>query len=84
MDQRQRDKNWNVYTSDNHYLHELHYQAATLATLLDIRDELRRIREVQNVLNTRLNCAETFSIPRSLARIAKNTTKRTRVRKVKP
>ena len=44
---------------------------AELAVLMDIRDELRAMR-------ARLDCPETLAIPGTLARIARNTTKKKR------
>lgn len=49
---------------------------AILAVLMDIREELRGV-------TSRLDCYETLSMPGLLRRIAKNTTKPKRQRKVK-
>lgn len=54
-----------------------HHNQIVEALLMDIRGELRQIRAV---LVTRLNCAETLSIPRVLREIKKNTTKKPRKR----
>ena len=59
---RHKNQDWNI-AAENYG-----YQGATLATLMDIRDELKRI-------NQRLDCHETLAIPRILHRISHNTAK---------
>ena len=76
--------NWKTTTDTNHYCDSIAYQRMTLEVLLDIREELHTIRNVQNTLHVRLNCHETLAIPRLLKEIRKNTKKRKYVRKVKP
>lgn len=81
-DQRRRDKDWEVVTDANHYQSEAYYRYATLATLMDVRDELRRMRKV-------LECHNTMAIPQILRDIRTqaiqtriNTTKPLKKRKV--
>jgi hypothetical protein len=62
-DTRHRDVNWTIHRNDNG---TVSYEAAQLAVLMDIRDELKRIRQ-------RVDCAETLSIPRLLRSIVRNT-----------
>lgn len=59
---RHKDSEWNIPGND------YGYPGATLAVLMDIRDELKRI-------NQRLDCHETLAIPRILRRISANTAK---------
>jgi hypothetical protein len=53
------------------------------ALLMDIRDELQTLREINRAMRDRLNCRETMAIPGLLKQIVKNTTKRKYVRKAK-
>lgn len=57
--------NWKV-TDDHRNASDVHH--AILATLMDIRAELRGI-------TSRLDCHETLALPNILRRIARNTTK---------
>lgn len=64
-DRRKRNANWLIGLElDGTYTHE----AAQLAVLMDIRDELQAIRR-------RYDCLDTLSIPSLLRAIKKNTTK---------
>ena len=68
MDQRNRDVNWKTVADDNCYKHEQHYRRASLAVLMDLRDELRRIRQV-------FECPNMLEVPHILRQIRRNTTK---------
>lgn len=60
---RRKDENWNLPESN------LCYDAAQLAVLMDIRDELKAINQV-------LHCSAFLGIPHKLDRIARNTAKK--------
>lgn len=64
-DRRRKDTNWLLNLNDDGSAQP---GQASLAVLMDIRDELKRI-------NQRLDCIETIRIPRYLKRIASNTAK---------
>lgn len=66
------NSNWVVASKDNPGSART-TEHAVLATLMDIREELRGI-------TARLDCHETLSIPRLLREIKRNTTKRKRKR----
>ena len=68
-DERHRDANWRI-TGD------MTFEKATLAVLMDIRDELQR-------LNNLLHCSNFTMFPMLLRQIRRNTTKPSRKRKVK-
>jgi len=59
VDQRRAKLNWAVVTQDNHYQSESHYHLASLATLMDIRDELQK-------LNALLHCQNFQTMPHTL------------------
>lgn len=61
-DTRRKNTSWTLPEGS------LSYDAAQLAVLMDIRDELQAIR-------ARLDCYETRAIPRYLRRISANTAK---------
>lgn len=65
---RFKDVEWNLANENGNVGT---WERAAIAVLMDIRDELKRI-------NARLDCSSTLRIPRYLARIATNTTKRKR------
>jgi len=65
-DTRMANKNWPVQPKENS---KYSVAAASLAVLMDIRDELKFI-------NSRLDCQETLAIPRLLSKIAVNTTRK--------
>lgn len=73
---RFKDADWGVRTAEGkpHCADNVH--EATLAVLMDLRDELKRI-------NVRLDCHETLAIPRLLRTIASNTKRKKRSRKPK-
>lgn len=75
MDTRNKDFGWRVITDDNCYMQEKHYQRALLATLMDVRDELK-------ALNAIFHCHNALEIPDILRSIRQNTRKPVR-RKVK-
>lgn len=57
---------WEVRTHDNTYKDDKHYRMASLAVLMDIRDEMRR-------LNAVFACPNFLAVPHRLAAIEKNT-----------
>jgi hypothetical protein len=59
IDQRNRDYQWSTRTPENHYEKEQYYRMASLATLMDIRDEL-------HTLNRLLGCKNFTDIPATL------------------
>lgn len=67
-DLRQKNIEWNIHPKPNG---NYSYEAAHLAVLMDLRDELQ-------TLNGLLRCPNFIAIPRKLDRIARNTTKRPR------
>lgn len=69
---RHKDINWKL--SDFGLGGCIQTEQCTLAVLMDIRDELKRI-------NTRLDCHETLSIPALLRRIKANTTRKRKAKK---
>lgn len=68
VDKRQKDQNWTI---ERNLDGKWSFDAAHLAVLMDIRDELKAMRR-------RPDCAETLAIPRMLKQIRANTTKRRR------
>lgn len=63
---RHKNSNWTLPD-------EVNYESATLAVLMDIRDELQEL----NALHRRtIGCYRFQGIPRSLEKIAENTRKR--------
>lgn len=70
-----RDMNWHISLHDDGTYPS---SAVTNFLLMDLREELQRIRRV---LESRLNCYETMQIPGLLRAIKKNTTKKRRTRK---
>jgi len=68
---RLKDTEW-TFTPDSNGNHST--AAATLACLMDIRDELKR-------LNSLLHCGNFLSIPRTLVAIKQNTTRRKRAKR---
>ncbi len=64
-DTRKKDVDWSIKSQQNG---TYSFEAAQLAVLMDIRDELK-------ALNNTLSCTETRRIPRYLRRIASNTAK---------
>lgn len=71
VDTRDKNANWKTRTENNQFYHEQHYRLASLAVLMDIRDELQ-------TLNMVFRCHNTLAIPDLLRAIKKNTTKRAR------
>lgn len=67
-DTRCRGLNWTIKGRDDE---RASFDGAQLAVLMDIREELQAIRR-------RLECSSTLQIPRYLADIRSNTTKRKR------
>lgn len=65
---RHKDINWNLTETATE-------PTASLAVLMDIRDELKRLNRV-------FECSRFLAIPTTLERIAKNTTRKPR--KAKP
>lgn len=70
-DTRRRNVNWTISSNADG---TLPITSATLATLMDIRDELQR-------LNGLLQCRNFINIPRKLDAIRRNTTKKCKARK---
>lgn len=71
-DTRKRNQLWTTFKTDGgngRYHDSIFYQYASLAVLMDIRDELQS-------LNRLLSCTNFLSIPASLRTIVANTTKR--------
>lgn len=68
---RRKDQDWNLPDG------ALSYDGAAVALLMDIRDELRAVKQKLEILN----CPNFVDIPRKLDRIRRNTTKKKRVRK---
>ena len=64
-DARKKDRNWTIRTNLDGTTPS---DDAHLAVLMDIRDELK-------LLNQRMYCWEVTEIPRTLKRIARNTSK---------
>ena len=64
---RHKDANWNL--SD-----PIRWDQVPMALLMDIRDELRAVRNALDPLH-RLNCPDFLRIPRTLGAIKTNTTK---------
>jgi hypothetical protein len=77
VDDRNNNFHWKTRTSENFYMNAQHYRMASLATLMDIRDELQ-------TLNRLLSCTNFVNIPRTLRQIAQQTKKRKYVRKAQP
>ncbi len=76
MDRQCKDINWSLESGDGYGYWELqHYQRALLATLMDVRDELK-------ALNAIFHCHNALEIPDILRSIRQNTRKPVR-RKVK-
>lgn len=72
---RNKDVNWNVHPTalnGNEYSN----QAASLAVLMDIRDESKLIVSELRTLNNLLSCPNFLTIPRTLRAIQRNTTKK--------
>ena len=69
-DTRKKDYNWAIGTNENGTTPP---DDATLAVLMDVRDELK-------VLNGLLRCPNFLGIPASLTRISRNTAKPKRSR----
>jgi ABC-type transporter Mla MlaB component len=65
---RSKDFNWTL--PDTHHT----YDSASLAVLMDLRDELKR-------LNNLLNCPNALEIPTILRKIRANTTKKRKKRR---
>lgn len=74
IDNRQKDKLWNVLSDDGKYLRSMEGGAAHIAVLMDIRDELKK-------LNCLLSCSNFTGIPHTLKRIQTNTAKPRKSRK---
>lgn len=70
---RHKDSDWNLPDRAQNW------EQASVAVLMDIRDELRRVASLLSVLQ----CRNFLSIPAKLERIARQTKKRPYVRKVK-
>lgn len=66
-DHRHKDKNWMI-TDDRETRAVNSWPQVHAALLMDLRDELKR-------LNALLHCLNFVSIPQTLRKIAKNTTK---------
>lgn len=66
-DTRQRNLNWSI----NHHT----YEAAQLAVLMDIREELQK-------LNLTFRCPNFLQIPNKIEAIRKNTAKKRRIKKL--
>lgn len=64
-DTRKKDMNWTVHPMDSG---NFSYDAAQLAVLMDLRDEMKK-------MNSILNCPNFLEIPAVLQRISRNTTK---------
>lgn len=74
-DQRQKDKSWIVADANGKlYGAEFGFQPQMLATMMDIRDELK-------ALNAHLRCYNFVRIPKILDRISANTYKPKKKRK---
>lgn len=65
-DRRRKDTDWQLPAREDG--ESLSVEAAQLAVLMDLRDELKR-------LNDLLRCENFLSIPRVLRRISRNTAK---------
>lgn len=72
-DRRQKDKRWFV-ADEYERLYEKINEGAILATLMDIRDELK-------LMNTVLQCHNTIEIPSILRDIRSNTKKKRKLRR---
>lgn len=59
------------------------WDAVKTAVLMDIRDELQKVVTELQSLNRVFNCSNFLALPTAVRAIAKNTTKRPRVRKEK-
>jgi hypothetical protein len=70
-DYRQKNQKWNIVPSKDG---TFNWDQATVAVLMDIRDELR-------ALNDLLGCPNFADISRTLKQIRYNTTKHRRVKK---
>lgn len=69
IEQRFKDWNWKTITDGNYYQTDYFYNHASLAVLMDLRDELQR-------LNRLLYCVNFQNIPHTLKQIARQTKKR--------
>ncbi len=65
---RHKDANWTIPDSVTTF------EQASLAVLMDIRDELKR-------LNSIIGCPRFISIPKTLDSIKRNTVKKRRIKK---
>jgi len=74
VDQRSKNWNWNTIDSQNYYKDPIHYSRASLAVLMDIRDELQKLNRV-------FECGNFLAIPYKLDRIMLNTKKTKKRRK---
>lgn len=70
-DTRKKNADWQIYPRENG---KFAYEAAQLAVLMDIRDELQ-------TLNSVFRCHNFLNIPHVLARISRNTHKPKKRRK---
>lgn len=77
IDQRNKNWNWNTRTGHNEHFEPEHYRLASLAVLMDIRDELQ-------TLNNVFRCHNALAIPQLLRDIKQNTTKKPRRRRSTP
>jgi hypothetical protein len=59
IDTRNKDASWRTRTDSNHFMVPQYYQRGSLAVLMDIRDELKR-------LNKLLHCSNFVQIPATL------------------
>lgn len=73
IDRRQKNKEFPVVTEDNRWADIP--EGMTHAVLMDIRDELRAIRENTQALGV-LRCGNFIRIPHTLREIRKNTQKK--------
>ena len=73
-DRRRKDANWLV-ANETGDVWDTVRQGAMLATMMDIRDELKK-------LNSLLHCSNFTAIPFTLSGIKRNTTKPKKKRKV--
>jgi hypothetical protein len=71
-DRRQKDVNWYVASERGDVLT---WEQASVAVLMDIRDELKMIRVAVQGTNNVLNCQNFLEVPRILRTIRANTRK---------
>lgn len=68
-DKRHKDGNWALPTHADGRIAD--WQSVQIAVLMDIRDELKIVRQRLSVLE----CSNFLAIPRTLKRISRNTAK---------